>query len=81
MVRTVHRVSEGDIGLRDEIVVPGLTALRHVTRERSVDDKEWAEEARKKSQTLIPSAIQLLESSSWSAVKVSTPKMSVTGLF
>ena len=70
MVRTVHRVSAGD-GFRDDIVVPGLTALRHVTRERSAEDKEWAEEARKKSQTLIPNAIQLLESQSWSAVKVS----------
>ena len=40
-----NHLSNGD-GLRDDIVVPGITALRHVTRGR--EGQQWAEVARQK---------------------------------
>ena len=57
--------------MRDDIVVPGITALRHVTRSRENYESDWAAEAQVKCQTLIPTAIKLLqpELSTWQAIK------------
>lgn len=73
MTRVVQRASDKD-GFRDDVVEPGITTLRHVTRDRGDDQGEmgtWAENARRKCQTLIPTAIQLLgpAKASWPTVK------------
>ena len=71
IVRTIQRVSaDEDSELHDDIVVPGITTLRHVTRDRG-SNLGFAEEAQKKCQTLIPTLIRFVnpETASWITIK------------
>ena len=67
------KISDKD-GFRDDVVEPGVTTLRHVTRDRGDENGEmgtWAENARRQCQTIIPTIIQLLEpkKASWPTIK------------
>jgi hypothetical protein len=73
MTRIVQRASDKD-GFRDDIVEPGVTTLRHVTRDRGDDQGNlgtWANDARRKCQPLVPTLILLLgpDKASWPTVK------------
>ena len=67
------KISDKD-GFRDDVVEPGVTTLRHVTRDRGDENGEmgtWAQTARRQCQTIIPTIIQLLEpkKASWPTIK------------